>query len=423
MITVAACGGDSAPTAPPAPSTEQVALVYQEALVEKDLAKFSDILADDFVFTQVPGPGGTEQLTVTGKSAFMVRLAGQMENNTVLTPSETVYEGDKATGKFSITADNFKAIGVDSLSGTFESIGREGKLVSLATVIDGLSLQKMGAAMAALAPPGIAQLGDAYLAALNSGDLAAFNDIFAVEYVRTLVPGAGGTDKQTITGRSTNLLRIAGLIENNSILTLSDRTVQGDTSTGKYSLTADNLDAIGVDSLSGTYTSTSRNGKIVTLDTVTDGPSLQKLGAAMAALAPPNSDQLGQAYFEALAAKDLAKVADILAEDFVFTQVPGPGGTEQLTVNGRSAFMVRLAGQMENNTLITDSDAVVDGDKANGKYSITADNFRAIGIDNLSGSYEAISSDGKLARLDTVIDGPSLQKLGAALAALPPPSN
>ena len=89
-----------------------------------------------------------------------------------------------------------------------------------------------------------------------------------------MVPGAGGTDKQTITGRSTNLLRIAGLIENNSILTLSDRTVQGDTSTGKYSLTADNLDAIGVDSLSGTYTSTSRNGKIVTLDTVTDGPSL-----------------------------------------------------------------------------------------------------------------------------------------------------
>lgn len=143
----------------------------------------------------------------------------------------------------------------------------------------------------------------------------------------------------------------------------------------------------------------------------------------MAALAPPNSDQLGQAYFEALAAKDLAKFADILAEDFVFTQVPGPGGTEQLTVNGRSAFMVRLAGQMENNTLITDSDAVVDGDKANGKYSLTADNFRAIGIDNLSGSYEAISSDGKLARLDTVIDGPSLQKLGAALAALPPPSN
>ena len=144
---------------------------------------------------------------------------------------------------------------------------------------------------------------------------------------------------------------------------------------------------------------------------------------AAASLQTPSTEQLNLAYFEALAGKDLAKFADILADDFVFTQVPGPGGTEQLTVNGKSAFMVRLAGQMENNTLITDSEAVVDGNKASGKFSITADNFRAIGIDSLSGTYETTNRGGKMARLDTVVDGPSLQKLGAALAALTPPSN
>ncbi len=152
VMMLAACGGNAAPTAPP-PGVDQLGLTYFEALVAKDLAKFADILAEDFVFTQVPGPGGTEQLTVNGKSEFMIRLAEQMDNNTVIADSDTVINGENASGKFSITADNFRAIGVDSLSGTYEITARDGKLASLATVIDGPSLQKMGAALAALTPP------------------------------------------------------------------------------------------------------------------------------------------------------------------------------------------------------------------------------------------------------------------------------
>lgn len=91
-------------------------------------------------------------LTVSGKSAFMMRLAGQMEDNTKITLSDDIYDGDNATGKFALTGDNFMAIVVDVLSGDYEVVVKDGELASLATVVDAGSLQKLGAALAAVTP-------------------------------------------------------------------------------------------------------------------------------------------------------------------------------------------------------------------------------------------------------------------------------
>jgi len=88
-------------------------------------------------------------LTVSGKSAFMMRLAGQMEDNTKITLSDDIYDGDNATGKFALTGDNFMAIVVDVLNGDYEVVVKDGELASLATVVDAGSLQKLGAALAA----------------------------------------------------------------------------------------------------------------------------------------------------------------------------------------------------------------------------------------------------------------------------------
>ena len=74
---------------------------------------------------------------------------------------------------------------------------------------------------------------------------------------------------------------------------------------------------------------------------------------------------------------------------------------------------------MEDNTKITSSDDIYDGDNATSKFALTGDNFMAIGVDVLSGDYEVVVKDGKLASLVTVVDAESLQKLGAALAATP----
>ena len=90
-----------------------------------------------------------------------------------------------------------------------------------------------------------------------------------------------------------------------------------------------------------------------------------------------------------------------------------------MAVSGKSAFMMRLAGQMEDNTKITSSDDIYDGDNATGKFALTGDNFMAIGVYVLSGDYEVVVKDGELASLATVVDAGSLQKLGAVLAATP----
>ena len=69
-------------------------------------------------------------LTVSGKSAFMMRLAGQMEDNIKITLADDIYDGD-----------NFMAIVVDVLSGDYEVVVKDGELASLATVVDAGSLQ------------------------------------------------------------------------------------------------------------------------------------------------------------------------------------------------------------------------------------------------------------------------------------------
>ena len=90
-------------------------------------------------------------MTVSGKSAFMMRLAGQMEDTTKIASSDDTYYAENATGNFPLTGDNFMAIGVDVLSGDYEVVVRDGKLASLTTVVDAESLQKSGTALAAAA--------------------------------------------------------------------------------------------------------------------------------------------------------------------------------------------------------------------------------------------------------------------------------
>jgi hypothetical protein len=94
-LSVSCGNGATATPQPPATLTSaQLGEAYDGALASGDLAAFTDILADNFVFTQVPGPDGEEMLTVAGRSAFMVRLAGQIANNTVITSTDLAYEGD-----------------------------------------------------------------------------------------------------------------------------------------------------------------------------------------------------------------------------------------------------------------------------------------------------------------------------------------
>ena len=82
----------------------------------------------------------------------MMRLAGQVEDTTKIASSDDIYDVENATGKFTLTGDNFMAIVVDVLNGDYEVVVKDGELASLATVVDAGSLQKLGAALAAVTP-------------------------------------------------------------------------------------------------------------------------------------------------------------------------------------------------------------------------------------------------------------------------------
>ena len=162
LVVLAACGNDATatPQAPPAVTPqptptvtlEQLNDAFTASLTSGDLAAFTNILADDFVFTQAPGTDGAKVFTVNGRSAYMVRLAGQIENKTEITYSDLVYEGNNGTGNFSLAADNFRAMGIDALTGTFKTTARDGKLTRRDTVLDAASLEKLEAAASPPAP-------------------------------------------------------------------------------------------------------------------------------------------------------------------------------------------------------------------------------------------------------------------------------
>ena len=82
----------------------------------------------------------------------MMRLAGQMEETTKIASSDDIYDAENATGKCALTGDNFMAIVVAVLNGDYEGVVKDGELASLATVVDAGSLQKLGAALAAVTP-------------------------------------------------------------------------------------------------------------------------------------------------------------------------------------------------------------------------------------------------------------------------------
>ena len=76
-----------------------------------------------------------------------------MEDTIKIASSDDIYDAENATGKFTLTGDNFMAISIDVLNDDYEVVVRDGKLASLATVVNAESLQKSSTALAATTTP------------------------------------------------------------------------------------------------------------------------------------------------------------------------------------------------------------------------------------------------------------------------------
>ena len=249
--------------------------------------------------------------------------------------------------------------------------------------------------------------------AISSGDVQALANLWAKDGTFTFGPFPDGSF-ETENGLVSDIEDLG----ENTKLSFSAVTIEGNTAQGQFSFTTDSLTEAGVGPVTGTFESVIQQGKILSIKATADEATQVTLAAAFAAFAPLTIETSGDVYRAALNSGDLAAFAEILADDFVYTAVPGPEGLEKLTVTGKSAYMVLLADQISNNTQSTALERVVEGDRATGKFSTTADNFRAFGVDVLTCSFETTVRNGKIATLDIVFDDETLQKLGAALAAL-----
>jgi hypothetical protein len=160
------------------------------------------------------------------------------------------------------------------------------KKLSIASIIVLLALPLFASPGRLYAQAGTDPLSvaNAYLAAFNAGDLNAVLATFADDAVETdLTPGPGDTG--VVRGKDQLRASYTEFLQAHPHVDLGTPQVAGDKVTGTYTLSADFLKQLGVDSISGPYEFVVQGGKIKSLTHSASPASLAKVEAALQALA------------------------------------------------------------------------------------------------------------------------------------------
>src|SRR5439155_2959784 len=159
------------------------------------------------------------------------------------------------------------------------------KKLSIASIIVLLALPLLASPGRLYAQAGTDPLSvvNAYLAAVNAGDVNAVLATFADDGVETdLTPAPGDTG--VVRGKDQLRASYTEFLQGHPHLDLGTPQVAGDKVTGTYTLSADFLKQLGVDSISGQYEFVVQGGKIKSLTHGTSPASLAKIGAAVQAV-------------------------------------------------------------------------------------------------------------------------------------------
>ncbi len=135
-------------------------------------------------------------------------------------------------------------------------------------------------------PPAPAEVVDAYVEALNAGDIAALAAVYTEDAVFSFGPVSPEGGFETLTGNAAVLSDDLESIANNAQLTFSNVSVEGETVKGEFSYTDDELQEGGVDRLTGTFEIMVEGRKIASIKPAPDTETQQKLAAAFAPPAP-----------------------------------------------------------------------------------------------------------------------------------------
>lgn len=125
---------------------------YGAALNAGDLDTIVGLYSDDIVFTIGPFPPEDTFDTLTGKAENLADDADTIKKHGRLSFTNTSVAGDTVKGKFSYADDELKGFGVDTITGTFESVVVQGQITSMKGLIDEKTQQMFAAAFAPPAP-------------------------------------------------------------------------------------------------------------------------------------------------------------------------------------------------------------------------------------------------------------------------------
>ncbi len=147
---------------------------------------------------------------------------------------------------------------------------------------------------------------------------------------------------------------------------------------------------------------------------------LAACGDGATATPPADPVSLFDRYLVALNAGDLEALASTYyTDDTVFSFGPiGPDG-EFETQTGIAEVLAGDAAAIIDHQQITISNTIGEGDLVSGEFSLTNDELVSSGLAPVTGAFEAIVRDGKIASIKTTLDEATQQKFAAAFG---PPS-
>ena len=360
-----------------------------------------ELFADNAVVTLVPTN------LYTGKDEIRRWLQELVADNFhVDVVGELSVEGERVTGKTKISSDFLRGLGLDEVEATSVAVVRDGKVHS-STLTPNLE----AAAILLEALP--LSVVNRFVEAQNSGDIAALAEIYAKDVVIAIGPFGPDGRFETIEGIAAALSDDIDSLDEHVEVSFSDPVVEGDTVRGEFRLSSDEIREF-ARSMSGNFEAVVDGTKLsrltITLDTETLALVQQAFAGAPAA-------QVVEAYFEAFNDGDIDTLADLYAEDVVFTFGPFGPEDETITQTGKERALDDDRDSIEHKARIDFVITGVEGNIVIGDFTFTDDEEAGLG-GALGGRAEITVEDGKITSFSVVLDEET-QALISALEELP----
>jgi ketosteroid isomerase-like protein len=246
---------------------------------------------------------------------------------------------------------------------------------------------------------------NAWVAALNKGDINATLSHLADDATVTIVPPAEGDG--VYNGHAEIRGWYESLAATKGVTTLSDCQANGETVTCLDTYADEGLKAMGVDFIEGTWVAVIRDGKIQSYTFTITPESLAKFPPP-----PPSHQDVASAWQEALNKGDIDAALSYLADDATVAIIPPAEGDG--IFNGHAEIRGWYESLVTARGITTLSDCQVNGETITCLDTYVDEGLKSLGVDFIEGEWAAVFRDGK-------IQSYAFTMTPESLAKFPPP--